>query len=357
MNRYIAVPTTLKRLLVAMGLVLGSSFAATTAHAAAPANTLQSIEVQPVAGQGLQLALTLSGRRTETMAFTIDTPRQSFDLPDTALALTHVASMGAAVGSKQYSRGGHAVAGCEPRRCSYQTRGGASNSRDAGEAARRNALRPAAAARHQPAALPDAAAPGIDFRRGNDGPPRSSSCTIPASPSTAPEGNRSLGFRRCHCPDISASHDVALRPGSSFDAMPMAMHAHRIDAIGESNRAYRPRTYVIEIQRAAGACAVEARPSKRERMSANSDIDTQGVLQLLQTPAARTSSCRTPHGHVTMRRANVPGSGAGRGSGLKVSTARAGHVSSSLLRGSDAKGRRAFPKDIQDLGTAANTCR
>src|ERR1700722_9365419 len=57
------------------------------AHAADP-NKLESIEVQTLSGQQVQLKLHLSGPATEPLPFTIDKPaRIAFDLPNTSLAL------------------------------------------------------------------------------------------------------------------------------------------------------------------------------------------------------------------------------------------------------------------------------
>src|SRR5215831_5941727 len=56
--------------------------------AAADQPALQSIDVQPLAGQQLQLTLHLSGPAPQPLSFTIDNPaRISFDLPNTTLAL------------------------------------------------------------------------------------------------------------------------------------------------------------------------------------------------------------------------------------------------------------------------------
>src|SRR5215472_13408226 len=56
--------------------------------AAADQPALQSIDVQPLAGQQLQLTLRLSGPAPQPLSFTIDNPaRISFDLPNTTLAL------------------------------------------------------------------------------------------------------------------------------------------------------------------------------------------------------------------------------------------------------------------------------
>ena len=73
------------RLLTA--LMVGSTLLS-AAHAA-DSNTLQAIDVQPMAGQQLQLTLKLSGPAPTPTSFAIDDPaRISVDLPGTTLALT-----------------------------------------------------------------------------------------------------------------------------------------------------------------------------------------------------------------------------------------------------------------------------
>src|SRR5258706_7300017 len=58
-----------------------------TARAADPVQ-LQSIDVQPLSGQQVQLKLHMSGPAPEPLPFTIDKPaRIAFDLPNTTLAL------------------------------------------------------------------------------------------------------------------------------------------------------------------------------------------------------------------------------------------------------------------------------
>src|SRR5215472_13276289 len=50
--------------------------------------SLQAVDVQPLAGQQLQLTMKLSGPAPQPLSFTIDNPaRISFDLPGAALAL------------------------------------------------------------------------------------------------------------------------------------------------------------------------------------------------------------------------------------------------------------------------------
>ena len=55
---------------------------------AADQPALQAIDVQPLAGQQLQLTMRLSGAAPQPLSFTIDNPaRISLDLPNTTLAL------------------------------------------------------------------------------------------------------------------------------------------------------------------------------------------------------------------------------------------------------------------------------
>src|SRR5579862_505499 len=61
---------------------------ATPVARAADQPALQSIDVQPLSGQQLQLTMRLSGPAPQPLAFTIDNPaRISLDLPNTTLAL------------------------------------------------------------------------------------------------------------------------------------------------------------------------------------------------------------------------------------------------------------------------------
>src|ERR1700736_3888821 len=76
----IRTATTLAFVLVALSALL-------KAHAA-DLNKLESIDVQTLSGQQVQLKLHMSGPAPEPLPFTIDKPaRIAFDLPNTALAL------------------------------------------------------------------------------------------------------------------------------------------------------------------------------------------------------------------------------------------------------------------------------
>src|SRR5580658_2851961 len=76
------------RTATALAIVLAAVFGLNLkAHAADP-NKLESIEVQTLSGQQVQLKLRLSGPASEPLPFTIDKPaRIAFDLPNTTLAL------------------------------------------------------------------------------------------------------------------------------------------------------------------------------------------------------------------------------------------------------------------------------
>ncbi|HTP39823.1 MAG TPA: type IV pilus secretin PilQ [Steroidobacteraceae bacterium] len=92
MKRTIALNTLRGKLGYAMLACLVALCAVSLAHAADPAepsNKLQSVDVQTLAGKQVQLTLHLSGPAPTPLSFAIDKPaRISFDLPDTALALS-----------------------------------------------------------------------------------------------------------------------------------------------------------------------------------------------------------------------------------------------------------------------------
>src|SRR5690349_826080 len=84
--------TTIRQLTASTLLWLAAcvvvGFATSAAHAQGTPNKLESIDVQTLAGQQMQLTLHHSGPPGEPVAFTIDNPaRISLDLANTALAL------------------------------------------------------------------------------------------------------------------------------------------------------------------------------------------------------------------------------------------------------------------------------
>lgn len=329
MNRTIAVPTTLKRLLVAAALVLGSSFAATTAYAASePSNTLQSIDVQPMGGQGLQLALTLAQPADEPVSFAIDNPaRISFDLADTGLALPQrridVRSGGLDTILAAEANGRTRLVLNLDRMLPYQTRvegnrilvtlGDAAGSAGAAAAAPVRSSAPAAAA------VVRRGIQSLDFRRGNDGTGRVLvKLTDPRTQiNLRQQGNQVIvDFAGTDLsPELQRRYDVAdfATPVSSFDALRDANGTRLvISAAGEFEQlAYQTDDqYVIEIQPQRQVRAqVEERPVYTgERMSANfQDIETRAFLQLLaDTGGQNIVVSDSVSGSVTMRLQNVP---------------------------------------------------
>src|ERR1700689_1694625 len=84
-------PSSLLAIAWAAGMLVALSArspVATAADAAATPNTLQTIDVQTLSSNQLQLTLHMAGPAPEPVSFTIDKPaRISLDLPNTALAL------------------------------------------------------------------------------------------------------------------------------------------------------------------------------------------------------------------------------------------------------------------------------
>jgi type IV pilus assembly protein PilQ len=76
-----------------IGAALLIALSAITSNARAADLQLQSIDVQTLSGQQVQLKFHLSGPAPEPMPFTIDKPaRIAFDLPNTAWRSPHAAS-------------------------------------------------------------------------------------------------------------------------------------------------------------------------------------------------------------------------------------------------------------------------
>src|ERR1700751_4707344 len=72
----------------AVVLAAGLGLAAPAPACAADQPALQSVDVQPLPGQEVQVTMRLSGPAPQPMSFTIDNPaRISFDLPNTTLAM------------------------------------------------------------------------------------------------------------------------------------------------------------------------------------------------------------------------------------------------------------------------------
>jgi len=307
------------------------------AHAA-DSLALQSIDVQPLSSERMQLTLHLSGPAPQPLTFTIDNPaRISIDLPDTTLALPSrridVQSSGldsilAAEGKNRsrlvlsldkmmpydVQREGNTIV------VTLGAAGGNSQTQpqmaNAGPATADSA--PAAA----PAQNGGYAQPwelrSIDFRRGSDGSGR---VVVRLSDPHIPINLQQLGnqivvdFTNASVPqNLMRRYDATDfgTPVNSFDVT-NGSHGARIaiDATGEYDQlAYQSdNEYVIELQPLKkGEAAARAPKYTGERLTLNfQDIAVRAVLQLLADASGQNIVVSdSVNGSVTLRLQNVP---------------------------------------------------
>jgi type IV pilus assembly protein PilQ len=327
MNRFIAIPGLLRSTALAALCTLAGSLAGA---AESPANKLQSVEVQPLNGQGLQLVLTTSGAAPEPLSFTIDNPaRISFDLPDTGLAMAQrridVRSGGLdSILAAEANGRSRLVLNLE-RMLPYQTRiDGNRIIVTLGESARGVTAASAGAVSAPRAAAPATAGrsiQSIDFRRAGDGSATGRLIVKLADPRTPinlrQQGNQILvDFVGADLPkNLQRRFDVAdfATPVSGFDALRTGTGTQLvISAAGDFEQlAYQADDqYVIEIQpRRVAKAQVEEKPTySGERMSANfQDIDTRTLLQLIaDTSGKNIFVSDSVTGSVTLRVDRVP---------------------------------------------------
>ncbi len=326
MNRSIAFPTTLRSLLL-LALVAMTGQAALAAES--PANKLQSVDVQPAGGDGLQLVLTTSGPAPEPLSFTIDNPaRISLDLPATGLALAqrrmdvHTGGLDSVVAAESSDGRSRLVLNLD-RMMPYQTRVDGNRiyvliGSNAGAAT--VAAAPAASA------APSAVRAGrgiqsLDFRRATDGSATGRLIVKLNDPRTPvnlrQQGNRVLvDFIGADLPaNLQRSFDVSdfATPVTGFDAMRTNDGTQlAISASGDFEQlAYQSDDqYVVEIQpRRKLAVQAETKPVYTgERMTATfQDIDTRTLLQLIADTSGRNIVVSdSVRGSVTLRLNNVP---------------------------------------------------
>lgn len=313
MNRFFAIPTTLRlALLLALGALAGQGAVA----ADAPANRLQSVDVQPLSGQGLQIVLTTSGPASEPISFTIDNPaRISLDLPNTSLALPQrrydvgksgLDSILAAEGNGR-ARLVLNLQQLQP----YQTRvEGNRVILTLGQVAAAVAAAPApgaaapatSTASAAPARVANRRIPKIDFRRASDGSPTGRIIVSLSDPRTPinlrQQGNRILvDFVGADLSqDYQKSYEVTdfATPVTGFDAIrtPNGVQLS-IAATGDFEQlAYQSDDqYIIEIQpRRVAKAQVDDKPVYTgEKMSANfQDVPTRTMLQLIASNGGKT---------------------------------------------------------------------
>jgi type IV pilus assembly protein PilQ len=308
--------------LLAMGAV------SLTARAQDPLK-LESIDVQTLSGQQVQLKLHLNGPAPEPLPFTIDKPaRIAFDLPNTALALASrridVRSGGVDTVLAAEANGRARIVVNVDSLLPYTTKVDGNTilvtlGSQQGQAAKQNAVAGAGAgASHGAAAAPERAISTIDFRRGSDGTGRVIvQLTDPRTPvNVRQEGNQIVvDFTGTTMPkNLMRHYDVMdfATPVQSVDALRVEGSSRLvISAQGDFEQlAYQSdNQYTVEIkpsQKRAGA--EEKKEYTGERLTLNfQDIDVRSVLQLLaDTSGQNIVVSDSVTGNLTLRLQNVP---------------------------------------------------
>src|SRR5689334_6576920 len=310
------------------------ALASNAAYAQTTPNKLESIDVQNLTGQQLQLTLHHSAPPAEPVAFTIDNPaRISLDLANTALALPSrridVRSGGVDSVLAAEAAGRTRLVLNLDRLLPYTTRvsgndvivliGGAAASPSAAAAASSGAAGSPVA--HNASAAPTGprAIRAIDFRRGAGGTGR---VIVRLSDPHTPASLRQLGNQIVvDFAGAEVSSNLARRydagdfatPVSGFDVVRVGDGVRlAITATGDFEQlAYQSDDqYVVEVQpaRKAAQKAEDKRVYTGERLTLNfQDIETRAVLQLLADASGQNIVVSdSVQGSVTLRLQNVP---------------------------------------------------
>jgi type IV pilus assembly protein PilQ len=330
MKRANAVPHLRSVLTLAFTCLAATLLVAAGAQAAdAPANTLQSIDVQTLGGKQVQLTLHLSGPAPEPMAFTIDKPaRISLDLPGTALALPSrridVASAGVDTVLAAEANGRSRIVLNLDQMQPYQTRVSGNDiilTVGAGTAQAAAVSAPSLAASEQGAAA--ASGPreirSIDFRRGEGAVGRLIvRLSDPRTPiNVVQQGSQIIvDFGGADLPKkLARRYDTGDfgTPVSGFDAVRTGNDTRIVlNATGDFQQlAYQSDDqYVIEVQPAAKAAVAteERKEYKGEKISLDFlDIETRSVLQILADASGQNIVVSdSVKGNVTLRLKSVP---------------------------------------------------
>jgi type IV pilus assembly protein PilQ len=311
------------------------AFATNAAHAQGTPNKLESIDVQNISGQQVQLTLHHSSPPPEPVAFTIDNPaRLSLDLANTALALPSrridVRSGGVDSVLAAEAAGRTRLVLNLDRLLPYQTRvsgndvivliGGAANSAAAAVAASSGASgSPVGPSTSSAAPSGPRAIRGIDFRRGAAGTGR---VIVRLSDPHTPASLRQLGnqivvdFAGAEvASNLARRYDAGdfATPVTGFDVVRVGDGVRlAITATGDfEHLAYQSDDqYVVEVQpaRKAAQKTEEKRVYTGERLTLNfQDIETRAVLQLLADASGQNIVVSdSVQGSVTLRLQNVP---------------------------------------------------
>jgi len=306
---------------------------------AADGPALQSINVQPLIGQQLQLTMHLSGPAPQPLSFTIDNPaRISIDLPGTTLALpsrridVHSQGIESILAAEAKDRSRLVVE--LDRMIPYSMRvdgndivvtlGAGSSDVAAAQPAAQASTTPAAASAAQPDTSAEAPAgpraiSNIDFRRSADGAGR---VIVNLTDPHTQINLRQVGdqivvdFEGTELPNKFLKRYDATdfgTPVTGFDVTRSGEGTRIvISATGNYEQlAYQTdNQYVIEVQPQRRATAVAEQPRKYtgERLTLNfQDIDTRAVLQLLADASGQNIVVSdSVKGNVTLRLQNVP---------------------------------------------------
>ena len=297
-----------------------------TARAADPVK-LESIDVQTLAGQQVQLKLHLSGPAPEPLPFTIDKPaRIAFDLPNTTLALASrridVRSGGVDTVVAAEANGRTRLVVNVDSLLPYTTKVDGDTivvtlGSLPGESAKQAAM---AHAGSGPGAAPgERAIRTIDFRRGADGTGRVIvQLTDPRTPvNVRQEGSQVVvDFTGASMPkNLMRRYDVMdfATPVQTVDALRVEGSSRLvISAQGDFEQlAYQSdNQYTIEVKPSTkhSAAADEKKEYTGERLTLNfQDIDVRSVLQLLaDTSGQNIVVSDSVTGNLTLRLQNVP---------------------------------------------------
>ena len=295
--------------------------------------SLQSVDVQPLGGQQLQLVMHLSGPAPQPLSFTIDNPaRISFDLPGATLALpsrridVHTAGLDTILAAETKDRT-RVVLNLD-KLVPYDARVDGSNIivtlGSAAGAAASSAAASSAAASSAPVASSGSSSGvrelrSIDFRRGTDGSGR---VVVKLSDphthiSLHQVGNQILvDFTDAGVPmNLVRRYDATDygTPVVGFDVTRVGNGARiAINANGDYEQlAYQSDDqYVVEVapRRKTNVAADEKPVYTGERLTLNfQDIDTRAVLQLLADASGQNIVVSdSVTGNVTLRLQNVP---------------------------------------------------
>jgi type IV pilus assembly protein PilQ len=339
MKRFI--PQTLRArihwmaLLGASSVLVGLNAQAQSDAAATPAagNQLQSIDVQKLNGNQLQLTLHLSGPAPEPLAFTVDKPaRISLDIPNTTLALTSrridIGADGVDTVVAAEANGRSRVVLNLDSQQPYQTRvSGNDIVVTVGNQAAAHMVAAAPAAATAASNPSPAAAPGgrairsIDFRRSETGAGRLIvRLSDPRTPiNLKQQGNQILvSFSGTDLPkNLQRRYDTLDfgTPVTGFEAARLNGDTQIILSAGGEVEplAYQSdNEYVVEVSAAKkpdqNANVEQKKEYKGERLTLNfQDIETRAVLQLLADASGQNIVVSdTVTGNVTLRLQNVP---------------------------------------------------